>query len=187
MLVNGSVGKVVGYMPAKEAQKLPMTYIGVPWGLRELTRKPFKTAASREKARQQYDKWVHDPEEKIWPLVRFYKGRSRDETVDILCVPQTFVAVTARGRVRGFREQVCSSSNFASCPQAKPSQVPIVLAYALTVHKSQGQTLERVRVDLNRVWERGQSTSGFYSSSQPIASTVSSVRCTLTSSQHAYA
>ena len=39
---------------------------------------------------------------------------------------------------------------------AKRSQIPLILAWALSIHKAQGQTLERVKVDMGRVFERGQ-------------------------------
>lgn len=39
---------------------------------------------------------------------------------------------------------------------ASRMQVPLILAYAITIHKSQGMTLGRVEVDMTHIFEKGQ-------------------------------
>ena len=36
-------------------------------------------------------------------------------------------------------------------------QVPLVIAWAMSIHKSQGQMIEQVKIDLRSVFEKGQS------------------------------
>jgi len=57
----------------------------------------------------------------------------------MLCAPTAFQVLSGMGEVEATRDQV-----------------PLVLAWALSVHKSQGQTIDRVKVDLGSVFERGQ-------------------------------
>jgi len=68
-----------------------------------------------------------------WPVVEFLNGRKR------LIPPHEFTIENADGIMQALR-----------------SQVPLILAWAISIHKSQGQTLQRVRVNLGRVFEKGQ-------------------------------
>ena len=109
MLVNGSVGKVIGYSTAKrvlEERKLygDHIYISIDHDLVHLRSPTTRTASSKDEAHWELSRWVNDTTE--WPVVRFYRGRSRDVTVDILCVPRTFVTVVPNGNISAFREQV---------------------------------------------------------------------------------
>jgi ATP-dependent DNA helicase PIF1 len=72
-----------------------------------------------------------------WPLVRFslQDGTSRD----LLCQPEDWKAEAPGGEII-----------------AKRVQVPLILAWALSIHKAQGQTIERIKVDLGKVFEKGQ-------------------------------
>jgi len=68
-----------------------------------------------------------------FPLVRF------TNKLELLCAPLEFT-------VQGFMGNV----------EVRRYQVPLMLAWAMSIHKSQGQTLERVKIDLGHVFEKGQ-------------------------------
>ncbi|KAI6136943.1 P-loop containing nucleoside triphosphate hydrolase protein [Pisolithus sp. B1] len=95
-----------------------------------------------------------------WPVVRFTNGR------ELLCVPAEFTVNNAYGEM-----------------EASRWQVPLILAWALSVHKSQGQTLERVKVDLGRTFEKGQGQY-LYSCCSEIAETACSLRSFVACNEH---
>ncbi|KXX73120.1 ATP-dependent DNA helicase PIF1 [Madurella mycetomatis] len=74
---------------------------------------------------------------KPYPLVRFHAVDGSQRI--ILCVPEAWKVELPTGEV-----------------QASRKQLPLILAWALSIHKAQGQTLERVKVDLGKVFEKGQ-------------------------------
>ncbi|KAI0762728.1 PIF1-like helicase-domain-containing protein [Fomes fomentarius] len=116
LLVNGSVGRVVGFYKPREAGGQASAAGG----------------AMDDPQREQKLKTILALNS-VWPAVQFQQGPL------MLCVPLSFEVVNADGNIEAVREQV-----------------PLILAWALSIHKSQGQTLERVRVDLNRTFEKGQ-------------------------------
>jgi len=133
-LVNGSAGKVTEFLTTSEALA------------RNIRIAELKNGPPPQPEAQEYNQLrpINDntfgPREK-WPLVHFTTGG------ELLCAPLEFT-------VEGFMGNV----------EARRLQVPLTLAWALSVHKPQGQTLTRVKVDLGRIFERGQGMCGILSS-----------------------
>lgn len=73
-----------------------------------------------------------------WPLVRFSlpnNGGTRD-----------YLAVQESWKVEDSQQNV----------EASRVQVPLILAWAISIHKAQGQTLPCCRIDLGKIFEKGQ-------------------------------
>ncbi|KAJ1306990.1 hypothetical protein OPQ81_007970 [Rhizoctonia solani] len=73
---------------------------------------------------------------KKYPLVEFRVPRG---TRKLLVMPETFKVELPNGEV-----------------QVSRTQLPLILSWAMSIHKSQGQTLDRVKVDCGRIFEKGQ-------------------------------
>lgn len=91
---------------------------------------------------------VYDPAggpftEKKYPWVDFSTSRG---SVKVLVCPYTFKMEDSMGH--------CI---------ARRTQVPLVLGWAMSIHRSQGQTLHRVRVDLAGTFETGEGPSAVLS------------------------
>lgn len=135
-LVNGSVGKVIAFMDEKtfdiyhEDEDEFQAVETMDLDDEEMTK-------SRKKLKAMINKDLAGDTSQKWPLVRFAiaDGSSRD----LLCQRESWKIELPNGEV-----------------QASRSQIPLILAWALSIHKAQGQTLDRVKVDLGKIFEKGQ-------------------------------
>lgn len=95
----------------------------------------FKQNITRKK---ELIKTLHDSSSKSkYPLVRFLLPDKNHRT--LLVEPEVWTTEDEQGNVL-----------------AKRVQIPLILAWSLSIHKSQGQTLQQVKVDLRNVFENGQ-------------------------------
>ena len=137
--VNGSLGKVVAFMDeatfdiiqeqGEEAlEALQPNLLGEGAGTSQTA--PVKASLSRKQEGRPNTG-------KIYPYVEFVlaDGSARR----MLIMPEEWKVELPSGEV-----------------QAQRSQIPLILAWALSIHKAQGQTLERVKIDLKKIFEKGQ-------------------------------
>ena len=137
-LVNGSLGKVVAFMDEGQFTFYKDEELDYKRVHRddEDEEEAAKNAAARKKFQEAKMK-AEQEGKKAYPLVRFTLA---DNTVrTLLCQPEEWKTEAPGGEI-----------------MAKRVQVPLILAWALSIHKAQGQTLERVKVDLGKVFEKGQ-------------------------------
>lgn len=149
-LVNGSVGTIIAFATVQEAVQHHIRIAGINQddkkfqGSEEDTlieiSKTLKLqlterepSSSQELHRQPSNSQPKFSIEERWPLVRFTDG------LLLLCTPVEFTVVGIKGNL-----------------EARRQQVPLILAWALSIHKSQGQTLERVKIDMEHIFEKGQ-------------------------------
>lgn len=129
-LVNGSLGKVVDFINTGEALKKHLE-IAEPD-----PRRDGDEMSSEVPSRGTFfplNEGVVFKKNEQYPLVKFSSGTT------LLCIPLQFEVQGLKGNTEATR-----------------TQVPLALAWAMSIHKSQGQTLPRVKVDVRRAFEPGQ-------------------------------
>lgn len=137
-LVNGSLGRVIGFMDERQFDSYNNNedmFPHSPGGT--ILQNTSESGPGQDPADRPRIMMDHITTSRKWPLVRFAiaDGTWRD----LLCQPESWKVELPNGEV-----------------QASRSQIPLILAWALSIHKAQGQTLERVKVDLGKVFEKGQ-------------------------------
>lgn len=139
-LVNGSLGKVVAFMNQTTFdiyEKNPDIFDDdVPTEDLDDRQREARQSVVQKFAREQSGGALPDTGV-VYPLVRFLVADGT--TRELLVQPEDWKIELPNGEV-----------------QAQRHQLPLILAWALSIHKAQGQTLERVKIDLKRVFEKGQ-------------------------------
>ncbi|KAL2075527.1 hypothetical protein VTL71DRAFT_470 [Oculimacula yallundae] len=137
-LVNGSLGKVTAFMSEKTFEmydKNPDLFDDEIDD--EHLTEEGKNERSKIRATFSSAKESTTDAGRLYPLVQF---SAADGTIrGILVQPEEWKVELPSGEV-----------------QAQRSQLPLILAWALSIHKAQGQTLECVKIDLKRIFEKGQ-------------------------------
>lgn len=67
-----------------------------------------------------------------------------------------FFTPSGESRIVLVRPETWAMEDEKDVPLVSRTQLPLILAWSLSIHKSQGQTLSKVKVDLKRVFEKGQ-------------------------------
>lgn len=133
-LVNGSVGRIVDFVDMKD-ENMPRAQ-----GMKKKPGERSGPVIVGEHGEYQ-EAQIHlfrarlPPDSRKWPVVQFKNGVK--QIISACCT------VSERGG--------CKPYSLLS-----RTQVPLLPGYAMTVHASQGMTLENVVVDLARCWEAGQ-------------------------------
>ncbi|KAI1008063.1 ATP-dependent DNA helicase [Podosphaera aphanis] len=132
-LVNGTLGKIQSFMSEINFKHLKDS----PEGLEALGDESVEGATKNSShSKKQKPHSLADPGQ-LYPYVSF---KLADGTVRmVLILPEEWRVELPSGEL-----------------QASRVQVPLILAWALSIHKAQGQTLERVKIDLKKVFEKGQ-------------------------------
>ena len=136
-LVNGSLGRVIAFMSERTFEIYDEDPAILDSERDEEMEMGITFRQARNKLKSMMNKDLIADTAKEYPLVRFTlpDGTSRD----LLCQPEDWKVELPNGEV-----------------EAQRRQLPLILAWALSIHKAQGQTLQRVKVDLRKVFEKGQ-------------------------------
>jgi len=137
-LVNGSIGRVVAFMDESTFDMYIENEGDFTGGKYDGDDEEMAAARARKKLKGMAHKEGGGVAvTRKWPLVCFIQPDGSER--HLLCQPETWKIELPSGEI-----------------QAQRQQVPLILAWALSIHKAQGQTLQRVKVDLGKVFEKGQ-------------------------------
>ncbi|GAA5832670.1 hypothetical protein JCM11251_001406 [Rhodosporidiobolus azoricus] len=140
-LVNGTVGKVVGFgvqelegEDGEGGDGDDEVFIGADG---QAIRVKAEVSAAEARRKQRVAEMVASGKMEMGPVVEWQTPMGIERKT---MVREEFKVEDNQGQKLAWRKQY-----------------PIILAWAMSIHKSQGQTIARVKVDLGKVFEKGQS------------------------------
>lgn len=172
-LVNGSLGKVIDFVDKD-------TYLCYEKISSEgLTEEQIQSEVEKAKAKALEGSTGEDEEvyegleESVFDFLRDIKTddpetrRSIDNKIRLINELKSiskghklplvrFLTPDGQSRVVLVNPETWTVEDEKQTPLVSRTQLPLILAWALSIHKSQGQTLPKVRVNLKRIFEKGQ-------------------------------
>jgi len=153
-LVNGSVGLVLGFYQPSAVVGIGEICSKAGRGIiRDVMMLEDEGGTPVEILPPGGEGGVGAPAPEVFPLVEF-KTTSGSEVV--LVGRQEFKVTNSEGAVVARRVQVRFMLGHELWVSDNGLQIPLALAWAMSIHKSQGQTLKYVKVDLGGVFEKGE-------------------------------
>ena len=129
---NGTMGELIGFAALKIDDSKDTSDDLIEDTAQDAIAKNTKNKAKKDKESKEKPKDKKPTTQKM-PVVRLNSGR------EVIAEPEEWIIEDETGDVL-----------------ASYLQVPLCLAWAITIHKSQGMTLEAAEIDLSRTFELGQ-------------------------------
>lgn len=129
---NGTMGELIGFAAVKIDDSKDTSDDLIEDTAQDAIAKNTKNKAKKDKESKEKPKDEKPTTQKM-PVVRLNSGR------EVIAEPEEWIIEDETGDVL-----------------ASYLQVPLYLAWAITIHKSQGMTLEAAEIDLSRTFELGQ-------------------------------
>lgn len=131
---NGTMGELIGFAAVKVDDNKENTNPLIDEDTStDSDTDTAKTAKTKSKAKDTEKPKAKKPTPQKMPVVRLNSGR------EVIAEPEEWIIEDETGDVLASYEQV-----------------PLCLAWAITIHKSQGMTLDAAEIDLSRTFELGQ-------------------------------
>lgn len=165
-IVNGSIGTVTCFMSSKLWEKVNDVYKGNLYDINDQIADELRLLSSRvgcvaNWSFEESEMYNRIPNERKSNFMKLAAVASSELTSDLYPVVNfktssgnTLIRVTREdfsidaGRIRNYTG--------GETDKITRSQLPLLLSWALSIHKAQGQTIDRLKIDLRRIFEKGQ-------------------------------